>query len=126
MINTLDTGVLTSKGFVKVKPTLEVQGHPGVFAIGDIIDWAEQKQAAKAPAHATTAAANVASFLNGTPLKSEYKGSPEAIIIPIGKVRTVVVEFLQCDIDGYMFRTTALDSWASCGASSLVAGSLGC
>lgn len=125
MINTLDTGVLTSKGFVKVKPTLEVQGHPGVFAIGDIIDWPEQKQAAKAPAHAATAAANVASFLNGAPLKSEYKGSPEAIIIPIGKVRTVV-ELLQCNIDGYTFRTTALDSWASCGGSSLVAGWPGC
>ncbi|KAI0076565.1 FAD/NAD-P-binding domain-containing protein [Panus rudis PR-1116 ss-1] len=83
-INTLDSTVLTDRGLVKVKPTLEIVGHPGVFAAGDIIDWKEQKQAAKAGTHGKIAAANVISFVQGLAPSKEYKGSPELIIIPIG------------------------------------------
>ena len=71
---------------MKVQPTLELRAHPGVFAVGDILDWAEQKQAAKANGHADVVAANVTSFLQGQPLKKAYKGSPELILIPLGKV----------------------------------------
>ena len=78
---------LTSRGFVRVNENLEVRGHPGVFAAGDIVDWEEQKQAMKAMAHASIVAANVVSFVQDKPLKKVYKGSPEMIIIPLGKVR---------------------------------------
>ena len=88
-ISTLGTDVLDERGLVKIKPTFELQAHAGVFAVGDIIDWKEQKQAAKAPAHVAVAAPNIASFLAGEPLAKEYKGSPEAIIIPVGKVRSL-------------------------------------
>ncbi|KAI0642896.1 FAD/NAD-P-binding domain-containing protein [Trametes meyenii] len=85
VIATLADDILTQSGTVRVNQFLEVQGHPGVFAAGDIIDWKEQKQAAKANTHATVVAANVVSFLQGQPLKKVYKGSPEMIIVPLGK-----------------------------------------
>ncbi|KAL4252163.1 FAD/NAD(P)-binding domain-containing protein [Abortiporus biennis] len=83
-IATLDSNVLTSKGTVKVKPSLEVEGHPGVYALGDIIEWDEQKQAAKAPYHSGVAAANILSYLSGQPQKKQYKTAMEGIFIPIG------------------------------------------
>lgn len=86
-ISTLDQGVVTQSGTVRVNAFLEVVRHPGVFAAGDIIDWEEQKQAVKANTHAGIVAANVLSFLEGKPLKKQYKGSPELILIPLGKVR---------------------------------------
>lgn len=69
-----------------MNPTLEVQGHPGIFALGDVIDWEEQKQAAKGTAHIAVVAPNVQSYLEGKPLKKVYNGSPEMILIPLGKV----------------------------------------
>ncbi|KAI8986166.1 FAD/NAD-P-binding domain-containing protein [Trametes punicea] len=84
-VSTLDPGVVTSHGTVRVNEFLEVPGHPGIFAVGDIIDWKEQKQAVKAQAHGAIVAANVISFLEGKPLAKKYKGSMEAIVIPIGK-----------------------------------------
>ena len=80
-------GALTEKNFVRVNEFLEVKGHAGVFALGDIIDWAEQKQAAKANGHSGVVAANVVSFVQGNPPKKAYKGSTEMILIPLGKVR---------------------------------------
>lgn len=100
-INTLGSDVLTERGYVKVEPTLQIRGHPGHFAIGDIIDWREQKQAAKAPAHAAVAAANVASFLNGAPQKSVYKGSVEMIVLPIGKACCILTS-LECCADSLL------------------------
>ncbi|KAI0354848.1 FAD/NAD-P-binding domain-containing protein [Trametes cingulata] len=84
-ISTLGADVVTQHGTVRVNQYLEVPGHPGVFAAGDIIDWKEQKQAAKANTHAGVVAANVLSFLQGKPLKKAYKGSVEMILIPLGK-----------------------------------------
>ncbi|TBU44038.1 FAD/NAD(P)-binding domain-containing protein [Dichomitus squalens] len=84
-ISSLGSDVLTSSGTVRVNEFLEVVGHAGVFAGGDIIDWEEQKQAAKAGGHAAIIVANIISFLQGQPLKKAYKGSPELILIPLGK-----------------------------------------
>ncbi|GBE85351.1 FAD/NAD(P)-binding domain-containing protein [Sparassis crispa] len=84
-VASLGSDVLTDAGFVKIKPTLEVVGHPGVFAAGDIMDWKEQKQAGKAPAHIGVAVPNLLSFLAGQPQNKAYKGSIEMVVIPIGK-----------------------------------------
>ncbi|OSC98053.1 FAD/NAD-P-binding domain-containing protein [Trametes coccinea BRFM310] len=84
-ISTLGEDVVTAYGTVRVDQHLEVPGHPGVFAAGDIIDWKEQKQAAKANTHASVVAANVINFLEGQPLSKVYKGSWELIVIPLGK-----------------------------------------
>lgn len=84
-ITSLGADVVTAQGTVRVNEFLEVPGHSGVFAAGDIIDWEEQKQAAKAGAHAGVVVANVTAFLQGQPLKKAYKGSPEMIMVPLGK-----------------------------------------
>ena len=86
-IGSLGAGVLSEGGRVKVKSTLELLDHPGVFALGDILEWPEQKQAGKVMFHAGIVAPNLVSFLEGKPQKKIYKGTPEGIIIPIGKVR---------------------------------------
>ncbi|KAH9947482.1 hypothetical protein B0H21DRAFT_807447 [Amylocystis lapponica] len=84
-ISSLGSDVLTGTGTVKINPTFELQAHPGVFAIGDIIEWKEQKQAGKAAAHLGVAVPNLLSYLAGRPLAKVYKGSIELIAIPIGK-----------------------------------------
>jgi NADH dehydrogenase FAD-containing subunit len=70
-----------------VEKTLQLPTHPAVFAVGDIIDWKEQKQAAKANGHGPVVVANVVNLLAGRPVQKEYGGFPEAIMITNGKVR---------------------------------------
>ncbi|KAI0725355.1 hypothetical protein C8Q72DRAFT_785719 [Fomitopsis betulina] len=76
---------IAESGGVKVNPTMEVQGHLGIFALGDVVDTAERKQAAKGQAHLAVVVPNVVSLLEGRPLRKEYKGVPEMIVIPLGK-----------------------------------------
>lgn len=49
-------------------------GKTNVFAIGDIIEWREQKTLSKLPAQAAVVAANILSAVKGSPAKQEYKG----------------------------------------------------
>ncbi|EKM50736.1 uncharacterized protein PHACADRAFT_178488 [Phanerochaete carnosa HHB-10118-sp] len=85
VVATLGGGVLTASGHVRVAPTLEVRGHPGVYAAGDIVEWREQKQAGKASAHAAVVVPNVVSFLRDQPQAKVYEGSREMIVIPVGR-----------------------------------------
>jgi len=84
-ISSLGDNVLTQRGHVRVRSTMELVLHPGVFAIGDIIDWPEQKQAAKVTGHVAVAVPNVISFLEGKTPKKKYKGATEIIVLPVGK-----------------------------------------
>lgn len=59
---------LLSRGGVKVKPTFQIEGHDNIFAIGDLADLPEQKQAAKAPGHAAIVNKNILATINGQPL----------------------------------------------------------
>jgi apoptosis-inducing factor 2 len=85
-IASLGSDVLTARGNVKIKPTFQLASFDNIFAGGDIIEWKEQKQAAKAKTHGAMIAANIVNYLAGKPLK-DYKGSPELIAITNGKVR---------------------------------------
>ncbi|KAH9850134.1 FAD/NAD-P-binding domain-containing protein [Lenzites betulinus] len=84
-ISSLGPNVVTERNTVRVDEYLQVPGHPGVFAAGDIIDYPEQKQATKANNHVKVVVANVISFIENKPLKKAYKGSPDMILIPLGK-----------------------------------------
>jgi NADH dehydrogenase FAD-containing subunit len=57
-----------------------------VFAAGDIIEWEEEKQVGKTAGQAAVVAKNIISYLANKPLKKQYDGSPEMIILTNGKV----------------------------------------
>jgi len=78
--------VLTKTGLVKVEKTLQLSSHPVIFAVGDIVDWDEQKQAAKAIGHAPVVVVNIVNLLAGRPVRKEYGGFPEVIAVANGKV----------------------------------------
>ena len=80
---------------MRVNEFLEVRGHPGVFALGDIIDWAEQKQAAKNAGHAAVVAKNVKAVLEGRKPTAVYKGSYEIILVTVGKVCSIPIYVLE-------------------------------
>jgi len=77
--------VVNPRGQIRIENTFQLKSHPNIYAIGDVIDWQEQKQAAKAPKHAQIAAANILSQINGDDPKKIYSGQPELIIITNGK-----------------------------------------
>jgi len=85
-IKSLGSNVLTDAGFVKVKPTLELAGHSRIFAMGDIIDWKEEKQAMKAMGHKSIVANNVLSVLGQNLALKNYEGSREIILLSNGRV----------------------------------------
>ncbi|KIM36348.1 hypothetical protein M413DRAFT_31768 [Hebeloma cylindrosporum] len=84
-VESLGTDVLTSSGYIKVQLTLQLPNHPRVFAGGDAMDWVEQKQAGKAPAHAAVIANNVLSVLGSKKSPIPYKGSMEMVVLTNGK-----------------------------------------
>ncbi|PPR01331.1 hypothetical protein CVT24_006333 [Panaeolus cyanescens] len=84
LLSTTGRNVLSSTGHVKVDAHLQVEGLPGVFAAGDIIDWKEVKQAAKYGGHTTTIVANVKQILNGGQPSVPYKSAFEAILVTNG------------------------------------------
>ncbi|KAF8494065.1 FAD/NAD(P)-binding domain-containing protein [Gautieria morchelliformis] len=83
-VASLGSDVLTNTGTVKIKPTFQLSNYANIFAAGDIIEWNEQKQAAKAKNHGAIIAANIVNYFTGKPLK-DYKGSPELIALTNGK-----------------------------------------
>ncbi|KAG6891132.1 hypothetical protein C0992_010427 [Termitomyces sp. T32_za158] len=81
----LGDSALSSLQLIRVRPTLQLADHDNIFAAGDVIDWKEQKQAAKSGVHGKLVASNIQAFLNKTPMKP-YKGAIEMIVITNGKV----------------------------------------
>ncbi|KAF8517270.1 FAD/NAD-binding domain-containing protein [Hysterangium stoloniferum] len=84
--SSLGADVLAKSGYVNVKPTLQVNGYNNIFALGDMIEWKEQKQIGKiAYGHLPIVVANVGDVANGATPKKVYKGSMEMIFISIGR-----------------------------------------
>jgi NADH dehydrogenase FAD-containing subunit len=71
-------------GHLQVTGRLQLEGHPTVFAIGDITAIPEAKRAQAALAHAQVAAANVTSLISGSPDLASYSPQPPGISVPLG------------------------------------------
>ena len=69
-------------GWIAVTPELQVQGHPNVFALGDVAD-ADLKTAGRAGREAEVVAANIRARVEGGELQA-YEPMPPAIVIPLG------------------------------------------
>jgi hypothetical protein len=107
-VTSLGEDTLNGHGYVKVQPTLQLLNHPSIFAVGDIMEWTEQKQAAKLRWHVPIAVANILGFLNGATLTKKYTGAPEMIVITNGRV-SEKMEGLSLIADVAVYRTAA---WA--------------
>ncbi|KAH9960643.1 FAD/NAD-P-binding domain-containing protein [Russula dissimulans] len=84
-VKSLGSDVLNERGQIKIEKTFQLRSHPNIYAIGDVIDWTEEKQAAKTAKHAQIAAANIVAQLSGGIPTKTYAGQPEIIIISNGK-----------------------------------------
>ena len=94
-------------------PSLQLQSHPSIFAMGDITDLQEAKQYQKTAGHASVVVSNVLSYLEGEELKQQCKPGREIIMISNGRVRFFVLFWkpsLYSSILQYysFFRTEAL------------------
>jgi NADH dehydrogenase FAD-containing subunit len=76
---------LNSVGQVQVEKSFQVKGRRGVFAVGDITDIKEQKQAAKYGGHAAIVVPNVLAALEKREATKQYAGQPEVMIVSNGK-----------------------------------------
>ncbi|KAH9477744.1 Apoptosis-inducing factor-like protein A [Psilocybe cubensis] len=86
LLKFLRPNVLSDRGYVRVKPTLQIDQHPNMFALGDIIDWPEAKQLMKiSMGHTAVVIANVISYLEGKVPKKTYNKSPELLWISNGR-----------------------------------------
>lgn len=72
---------LVSRNGVKVEPTFQVPGYKNIYVVGDLADLPEQKQAMKAPTHATIAAKNVMASINGKALSVSPAGFGESYAV---------------------------------------------
>ncbi|KAJ3542647.1 hypothetical protein NMY22_g3430 [Coprinellus aureogranulatus] len=82
----LKPNVLTERGYIKVKSTFEVLYHPGMFALGDIVDWPEVKQLAKINmGHADVVVKNVLQYINSERMTHSYQGSRDFMAVSNGR-----------------------------------------
>ncbi|KAG8715020.1 hypothetical protein FRC08_011116, partial [Ceratobasidium sp. 394] len=84
---TLDSSIVTSTSTVLVTPELNVRlmsGAQNVWAIGDIIDWPEQKMVFKAAhGHVPVVVNNILASIKGGK-RTTYAGKPEIIFVTLG------------------------------------------
>ncbi|GIG64688.1 NAD(P)/FAD-dependent oxidoreductase [Phytomonospora endophytica] len=89
----LGDGRLTARNArsqVHVTEHLTVDGHPTVYAIGDITDLAEAKMAGYAMQHAEVAAANILAQINGKTPQATYRpAATPSVLLPLGPKASV-------------------------------------
>ena len=73
---------------MKVRPTLQLESHSSIWAVGDILDFAEGKRATKAQGHFNVLVPNLLAFLRHRNAKLKtYTPTPENIVLTNGAVR---------------------------------------
>ena len=74
---------------MRVRPTLQSESHPTIWAVGDILDFPEGKRATKAKGQFSVLIPNLLAFLRDrdATLTREYSPGPENIVLTIGAVR---------------------------------------
>ncbi|RJL24472.1 NAD(P)/FAD-dependent oxidoreductase [Bailinhaonella thermotolerans] len=78
-------GVATPRGHVRVRETLNLDGHDHIYAIGDITDVQEPKMAANAMRHAEVVAENILAQVRGERPGKVYEISPlPFVLLPLG------------------------------------------
>ncbi|CCG82077.1 putative Amid-like NADH oxidoreductase [Taphrina deformans PYCC 5710] len=85
LIKDLDASAVSTNGSVRVEKSLQVVGHPKIFALGDVADLKEQKQVAKIPGHVAVVAMNLVSLIKENKTTKKYDGQRELIIVTVGK-----------------------------------------
>ncbi|KAF8994493.1 FAD/NAD(P)-binding domain-containing protein [Cyathus striatus] len=86
LFHALGEGTLTPTGQVKVNKHLQLPAFSDIFALGDIVDIKEQKQAAKVAGHAAVIADNILLALGERKgALKEYNVGAEMIVITNGK-----------------------------------------
>ena len=75
-----------------MRPTLQLESHSSVWAVGDILDFPEGKRATKAKGHFSVLIPNLLAFLrdNNAKLTKVYTPSPENIVLTNGAVRIFI------------------------------------
>jgi NADH dehydrogenase FAD-containing subunit len=76
--------LLHPDGTVRVEPTLQVLGHPTVYAIGDITDVRESKRADAARQQARVVISNISRQLEGEAPDTTYQPTKEWVVLPLG------------------------------------------
>lgn len=76
--------LLHPDGTIRVEPTLQVTGHPHLYAIGDITDVRESKRADAARQQARVVISNIARLLEGDEPDVTYQPTKEWVILPLG------------------------------------------
>ena len=91
-------------------PSLQLQSHPSIFALGDITDLREAKQFQKTAGHASVVVPNVLSYLEGEELKQQCKPGKEIIMISNGRVSFFFLNLISKTTHSHFlfFRTEAL------------------
>ena len=93
---------------MKVKSSMQVQGYSRIYAMGDLIEWKEQKQIMKTYGHAAAIGVNILEAVEGRKAKKEYGGSSEMISISIGPVSEAIAYYLGT---GLTNSGTSLEGW---------------
>ncbi|KAH9973762.1 FAD/NAD(P)-binding domain-containing protein [Lactifluus volemus] len=84
-VKSLGSDVLNSRDQIKINATFQLESFPNIYAIGDVTNWTEQKQMAKAPKHAQIAAANILAQLDGGVANKKYSGHLSLLSLPTAR-----------------------------------------
>ncbi|KAK0669175.1 hypothetical protein QBC41DRAFT_224525 [Cercophora samala] len=89
--SSLGAGVINERnGFVKVLPTMQIEGCRNLFAVGDINDCGAHKAAKPGMVQAGVAARNIAALIRGEEAEEKLVVAPASIHLTLGLTKNVI------------------------------------